>query len=349
MLKSKLVGLTLAFALLVPVFGVFAQDMSKMELPEIDPLDYEGDIITAGSSTVFPLTQAAAEKFNEAGFAGEITVDNIGTGAGFERFCVNGETDISNASRPIKSGEAEACAALEPARTPLEFFVAVDALSIAVSAENDFIGEEGLTIEQIGQIFASGNKLKWSDINPEWPNQAILLYSPGTDSGTFDYFVEAVMRPYAKAQGVADDQVNDAAEEFILKAGGITLSEDDNVLVSGVSESPFAIAYFGYAYYLENTDILRDLAVEGVIPSEEAVQAGEYPLARPLFIYSDATIMNEKPQVAAFIAYYLANVENFVSEVGYFPSGEKAIAAAKEAYCTAMAEAEDEALRCTEM
>jgi len=349
MLKSKLVGLTLAFALLVPVFGAFAQDMAEMELPEVDPLNYEGDIITAGSSTVFPLTQAAAEQFNEAGFAGEITVDSIGTGAGFERFCVNGETDISNASRPIKDSEVEACAALEPARSPLEFFVAVDALSIAVSAENDFIGEEGLTIEQIGQIFANGNRLMWSDINPEWPAEAILLYSPGTDSGTFDYFVEAVMEPYAEAQGVAEDQIADEAEAFILNAGGITLSEDDNVLVSGVSESPFAIAYFGYAYYLENTDILRDLAVEGVIPTEEAVQAGEYPLSRPLFIYSDATIMNEKPQVAAFIAYYLANVESFVGEVGYFPSSEESIAAAKEAYCTAMAEAEDEALRCTEM
>jgi phosphate binding protein len=320
---SKFLALALVLSLLLPVLSAMAQDemVEAILLPEVDPAFVEGDIVTAGSSTVFPVTAAMVERFAEAGYGGEITVDSIGTGAGFERFCVNGETDISNASRAIREGEVESCTAI--GRTPIEFRVGTDALAIAVSLENDFIGEEGLTVEQIGKIFG-GEFTTWDQVNADYPAETILLYSPGTDSGTFDYFVEEVMVPFAEAAGASEDAAEDAAVEAILAAPAIQLSEDDNVLVSGVSSSPFAIGYFGYAYYLENVDKVRALAVDGVTATNEAVEAGDYPLARPLFIYSDAAIMAEKPQVLAFIGYYLANVDEVVSEVGYFVASVEA-------------------------
>ncbi len=277
------------------------------ELPEVDPLSVSGNIIAAGSSTVFPVTERMADRFNEAGFAGTITVDSIGSGAGFERFCVNAETDIANASRPIRDGEVEACAG--NGRTPIEFQVGIDPLAIAVSRENTFI--DSLTVEQLMGVF-SGTFATWADVNPAWPAEAIQLYSPGTDSGTLDVFVEVVM---------------DGNEEPILNAPGIQLSEDDNVLVQGLLGSPYAIGYFGFAYYVENAETLRAVAIEGVEPSSET--ASIYPLTRPLFIYSDATIMQEKPQVAAFINFYLANVTNELlggmsaEPIGYVPASRR--------------------------
>jgi phosphate binding protein len=277
------------------------------ELPEVDPLAVTGNIIAAGSSTVFPVTERMADLFNQDGFSGTITVDSVGTGAGFERFCVNAETDISNASRPINQEEIDACLANN--REPLPFYIGIDALAIAVSAENDFV--DSLTLEQLAQVFSGGNSITWADVNPDWPAEPIQLFSPGTDSGTFDYFVEEVF---------------DENEEPILNAPGIQLSEDDNVLVQGVLGSPYAIGYFGYAYYQENQDILRAVAIEGVVPSEETGSSGAYPLSRPLYIYSDATIMQEKPQVAAFINYYISNVEAQLGpaegQIGYIPVPE---------------------------
>lgn len=326
---SKLFGLILVLAVVVPVLSAFAQDeVEEVTLPYVDPALVEGDMVIAGSSTVYPVTVAIVERFRDAGYAGEITVDSIGTGAGFERFCVAGETDISNASRAIKDSEIEACATIE--RTPLEFRVGTDALAIVVNPDNDFIGEEGLTVEQLGGIFG-GEFTTWDQVNPEYPAEPIALFSAGTDSGTFDYFVEAVMRPYAESQGVAEDAIADEAEKFILNAAGIQLSEDDNVLVQGVSENTYAIGYFGYAYYVENTDVLRILNINGVEATFESVEGvGDtepYPLARPLFIYSDATVMSEKPQVAEFINYYLSNVNDIYAsgEVGYFPASVEAL------------------------
>jgi phosphate binding protein len=270
-----------------------------------------GDIVSAGSSTVFPLSERMKQRFEEEGFAGNITIDSIGSGAGFERFCVNGETDISNASRPIKDSEVESCAALTPARQPVEFQVGIDALAVTVSSENDFLTD--VTLEELAQIFSTATN--WSDVRPEWPKEPILRFSPGTDSGTFDYFVEAVMTPANGADAAA-------GEAAILDAANIQLSEDDNVLVQGVEGSPYAIGYFGYAYYQENQGALKALSVNGVEPTAETAESGEYPLSRPLFIYSDATIMQEKPQVAAFILFYLENVGNEILDVGYFPVSE---------------------------
>lgn len=262
----------------------------------------EGDVITAGSSTVFPITERMAELFQQEGFADSVTVDSIGTGAGFERFCVAGESDISNASRAIKDSEKEQCQAI--GREPLEFRVATDALAVVVSADNDFVTE--LTVEQIGQIF-SGEITTWDQVDASFPAETIQIYSPGSDSGTFDYFVEAVMEEHG-------------GEEALLAREGAQYSEDDNVLVQGVTGSPYAIAYFGYAYFVENTDTLKALNVDGVEPSQDNVDNGTYPLARPLYIYSTAEIMQEKPQVAAFIYFYLTNLEDNIIDIGYFPA-----------------------------
>jgi phosphate transport system substrate-binding protein len=254
------------------------------------------------------------QRFEEEGFSGNLTIDSVGSGAGFERFCVNGETDVANASRGIKDSEVESCAALSPARAPIEFQVGIDALAIVVSSENDFATD--VTLEELAAIYSTATN--WSDVRPEWPNEPILRFSPGTDSGTFDFFVEVVMTP---ANG--DDAA--AGEAAILDSEGIQLSEDDNVLVQGVQGSPYAVGYFGFAYYQENQGSLKALSVNGVEPNAETAESGDYPLSRPLFIYSDASIMQAKPQVAAFIYFYLTSVNDEIVDVGYFPASEAAL------------------------
>lgn len=283
-----------------------------IELPEVNPLEVEGDIITAGSSTVFPLSERMAERFKDEGYRGNITIDSIGSGAGLERFCKAGETDIANASRAIKASEVESCRAI--GREPLEFRVGTDALAVVMSQENDFL--ENVTMEELAQIFSS-SAVKWSDVNPAWPSETILRFSPGTDSGTFDYFVEAVL---------------DENEEPLLKAQNLQLSEDDNVLAQGVLGSPYAIGYFGYAYFNENKDQLKAISIDGVVPTEQSAEDGSYPLARPLFIYSDPSIMREKPQVGAFINFYLTHVNEEILDVGYFPASAQALDEARQAW-----------------
>ena len=294
---------------------VAASDESMSGLPEVNPLEVTGDIISAGSSTVFPLSEAMAERFKDEGYPDNITIDSIGSGAGFERFCVAGESDISNASRPIKDSERESCAAVN--RIPIEFRVGTDALAVTVSKDNDFV--DNLTLEQLAIAFSSATT--WADVNPDWPAEPIQRFSPGTDSGTFDYFVEEVF---------------DKDKEPILSADAIQLSEDDNVLVQGVTGSPYAIGYFGYAYYQENVDTLKIVAINGVEASAENVDNASYPLARPLYIYSDAGIMAERPQVAAFINFYLTYVNEEIERVGYFPAEASVLEAAKQSLLNAI-------------
>lgn len=285
----------------------------EVGVPDADPPDamyapdaVTGAIVTAGSSTVFPLTERMKQRFEEEGFAGQITVDSIGSGAGLERFCVAGETDIANASRKIKDSEVESCKGI--GREPVEFQVGTDALAVVVSSENDFATD--VTLDELAAIFSTAEN--WSDVRSDWPAEPIQRFSPGTDSGTFDYFVEAVMTPANR-----DDAA--AGEAAILDAANLQLSEDDNVLVQGVLGSPYAVGYFGYAYFKENEGMLKALSVNGIVPTEETAESGEYAIARPLFIYSDASLMTEKPQVAAFIYFYIANVTDEILDVGYFP------------------------------
>jgi phosphate transport system substrate-binding protein len=284
-------------------------------LPEVDPLSLSGDVVTAGSSTVFPLAEVMAERFQDEGFPGNVTIDSIGSGAGFERFCVAGETDVSNASRAIKDSEVESCASI--GREPIEFRVGTDAVAVTVSTENDFI--DNATLDELALIFGSAET--WADVNPAWPAEPILRYIPGTDSGTFDFFVEEVF---------------DEDEEPILSASKTQLSEDDNVLVQGIQGSPYAIGFFGYAYYVENQDTLKILALDGVSPSLTTVETSEYPLARPLFIYSDASIMQSKPQVAGYINFFLTFVNEEIGDVGYFPASDEALAQANQAWLDAI-------------
>ena len=288
---------------------------SVFGLPGVNPLKVTGNIITAGSSTVYPLSERMAERFKQEGYRGTITIDSIGSGAGFERFTVAGETDIANASRPIKNSEIEA--AKKIGREPLEFRVGTDALAVTVSKQNTFL--KNATKEELAKIFSTAKT--WSEVNSNWPNEDIRRFIPGTDSGTFDYFVEEIFKNNA---------------EPILSASNLQLSEDDNILVQGIKGSPYAVGFFGYAYYVENESSLNIISINGVEATAQNVDNASYPLARPLFIYSDATIMREKPQVAAFIDFYLSYVNEEIVNVGYFPANEAVLQGGRQAWLKAM-------------
>ncbi len=279
------------------------------------PLNVTGDVLTAGSSTVFPLSERMAERFREEGFSGNVTIDSIGTGGGFERFCETGESDIANASRGINEDELAACDAI--GRAPVEFRVGTDAIAVVVSADNDFATD--VTAAELAAIWSEA--VNWSDVRPEWPNEPIQRFSPGTDSGTYDYFVEVVL----------DDDAT-----LIQNSAGTQYSEDDNVLVQGVLGSPYAIGYFGFAYFVENQDTLKALSIDGVAPNEESAADNSYPLSRPLFIYSTAEILQEKAQVAAFIHFYLSFVNEEIVDVGYFPAHEEDAQAAWDSFWAAV-------------
>ncbi len=284
-------------------------------LPSVNPLEVKGAITAAGSSTVYPLSERMIERFKNEGYSGNITLDSIGSGAGFERWAVQAESDISNASRPIK--EKEVKAARGNGREPIEFRLGTDALAVVINPKNNFI--TNVTLQELAIIF--GKAEKWSDVNSSWPNESIKRYIPGTDSGTFDYFVEEVF---------------DKDKKPILSASNTQLSEDDNVLVRGVEGDKYAIGFFGFAYYAENSEKLNVLNIEGVEPGSATVDNATYPLARPIFMYCSANIMQEKPQVAAFIAYYLSYVNEEIGDVGYFPAAKAELNKAKKNWMKAM-------------
>ncbi len=292
-------------------------------LPLADPLAVSGDIVSAGSSTVYPLAEAVAERYQAEGFSGQITIDSIGTGGGFERFCGTGETDIANASRPIKDEEAANCAAI--GRTPIEFRIGTDGLAVVVSQENDFV--QDLTLEQLALVFSTAET--WADVDPSFPDEPIERYIPGTDSGTFDYFTEVIY-----------PDLGDGAANPQLEAANLQQSEDDNILVQGVAGSAYAIGYFGYAYAANNAGTVRLVAVEGVVPDFATVEGGTYPLARPLFLYSDAAILQAKPQVADYINFFLSYVNDEIAAVGYFPASDNALNEARNRWLAAMGLAE---------
>lgn len=276
----------------------------SVELMGVDPLDYsDGSINAAGSSTVFPLAERMGEVWVEAGGIAP-SIDSIGSGGGFERFCEAGESDISNASRAIREGEVEACGTI--GRLPIEFRVGTDALAVTVSTANDFATD--VTMEELALIFSEAEL--WSDVRAEWPAEPIARFIPGTDSGTFDYFVEEVF---------------EEDEGPILAASNTQLSEDDNVLVAGIQDSPYAVGFFGFAYFQENQDSLSVLSIDGVAPNATSAEDGSYPLARPLFMYSDAQILADKPEVAAFLNFVLSNVNDEIVDVGYFPASSRAL------------------------
>lgn len=294
-------------------------ETTDLGLPPIDPLDVDPAVTVgiAGSSTVFPLSTAVMTQWIDEG-GPEYSIDSIGSGGGLERFCVEGASDIANASRAIDEEEVAACTETW-GEEPIEVRVGSDALSLVISPGNYFAQE--LTLEEIATAFSLTDAgATWADVNPDFPAHPIQLFSPGADSGTFDYFNEVVFE--------------EADPPPILSSIAEIVGEDDNLTVQGVSgdgcaegdeSTTCAIGYFGYAYFQENADVLQVVSVDGVEPSAQSVDDGSYPISRPLFMYTAASVIEDKPEVADFIAYYLNNVNDLIGEVGYFPAPDEAL------------------------
>ena len=272
-----------------------------------------------GSSTVYPITEAVAEEFQIATRI-KVTVGVSGTGGGFKKFC-RGETVVSNASRPIKLNEIKKCK--EAGIKFIELPIAYDALSVVINKKNDWAKD--MTTQELKKMWepaAQGKITKWSQIREGWPETPLRLYGPGADSGTFDYFTEAVI------------------EESKAIRGDFTASEDDNVLVKGVSGDQGGIAYFGLAYYEENKNLIDSVAIKNsagkfVKPGLETVMNGSYnPLSRPLFIYLNATKAAFDPNVKKFIEFYLKHAGELSKEVGYIPFNNEEYAAITNHYKT---------------
>ncbi|PUU94061.1 MULTISPECIES: PstS family phosphate ABC transporter substrate-binding protein [Halanaerobium] len=287
------------------LFFVLALAMMAVLPVSVAAQELKGEVKIDGSSTVYPITQAMAEEFSYEYPRVRVTVGVSGTGGGFEKFTV-GETAINDASRPIK--ESEAAKAKENGIEYTRFTVGSDGITVAVNPENDWVSD--ITVEELHQIWKPDSKVqKWSDVRSEWPEEEIDLYGPGADSGTFDYFTEAVVG-------------NEGASR-----SDYTASEDDNVLVRGISGNKYALGYFGYAYYEENQDKLKALAVNGIEPSVKTISNGNYtPLARPLFIYVNNAAA-KRDEVEAFLKFYFNNAQEIVPQTGYvaLESYEKAL------------------------
>lgn len=276
----------------VVVGNIDAQDLSKLR----------GSVVIDGSSTVAPISTEAASMFSEMCPNVAVPVGVSGTGGGFKRF-TKGETDISDASRPIKFKELQQCR--EHNIQFIEIPVAYDGLTIIVSRENDFV--ETLTVDQLKKIFRGDMMAKrWSEIDASWPDEEIKIFAPGTDSGTFDYFKEVMV-------GKEDTTIR----------GDMSVSEDDNHIVTGVANTKNAIGFLGAAYYFENTDKLKCVNVvnpktgEAVEPTAETIESGAYaPFSRPLFIYVNAKSA-KRPEVRVFVTHYLENAADMAEAVGY--------------------------------
>jgi phosphate transport system substrate-binding protein len=316
-LKRVVPAVGAAAMLSLTLFGTAA---GQTKLPPVTPSALSGNINTGGSSTVYPLSVAIVEAFKRDGFPGEINTDLIGSGAGIQRFC-RGEYDVANASRAMTQREIDTC---QPAGggKPIQFQVGIDALTIVVNPKNTWV--RNLNNSQVALIF-SGQAKTWRDVNSAWPNQPIKLFSPGTDSGTYDYFVEQVFKNLPAAQ----------RRNIIPQVPGVQLSEDDNVLVAGVESDINAIGYFGYAYYEEEKGKLKAVNYEGVAPNAATVASGRYKFARPLFIISSEPILRSKPQVAGYVNYYLTNVDKVIRRVGYFPAPAAALEKARQDFLNA--------------
>lgn len=276
-----------------------AQNEPAQNEPAKEDAKLAGEIKIDGSSTVFPITEAVAEEFSIENPGIKVPVGVSGTGGGFEKFIAK-ETDINDASRPIK--EKEATAAKDAGVDYIELKVAFDGLSVLVNPENNWV--DSLTVEELTKIWTPDSTVKtWSDVRPEWPNEEIKFYAPGTDSGTFDYFTEEIN---GESGAIRPD---------------FTGSEDDNVLVQGISGDKNALGFFGYAYYEGNKDKLKIVPINNgngpVTPTFDTIKDGSYaPLSRPLFIYVNKESLN-KSEVKEFVTFYLEIAKDITPDVGY--------------------------------
>lgn len=270
--------------------------------------DLSGGIAITGSSTVYPVSVAMAEEFQKAHPGVNISVDSTGTGGGFANHFCPGNSDINGASRPIKESEQENCADNDV--TPIEFQIASDALTVAVNNEADWV--DCLTFDQLAQIWKPDGAETWADVNPDWPDEPFELYGPASTSGTFDWFTEHVI---GEAGAMREDYEP---------------TEEDNIIIQGIEGSKYAMGFFGFAYYEENKDQIKAVEIkkeEGsdtcTAPSLENAKSGDYPMARPLFIYPAKESLAQK-QVREFVRFYLNKAESdLVKEVGYVPSNEE--------------------------
>ncbi|MGH9178961.1 MAG: phosphate ABC transporter substrate-binding protein PstS family protein [Acidimicrobiales bacterium] len=300
--RARLLATCVALALVVAACG---GDDDAATGEEGGTKELSGSIVIDGSSTVAPVSEAIAEEFRAEQSGVQVSVGTSGTGGGFEKFCA-GETDISDASRPIDDEEKQACAAQGIEYTVLR--VGLDGLAIVTSAENSFL--ECLSIDQMNMIFKQGGATTWNQVDPSFPAEKIAIFAPGTDSGTFDFFVEEVL--------------GDPEEGGVAPRTDYTASEDDNTLVQGIKGEKNSWGYFGFAYYNENRDALKAIEVSGesgtcVEPSNATVESGDYPLSRPLFIYVKMTAM-ERPEVKEFVRFYLETTPDIIEDVGYTPA-----------------------------
>jgi len=271
-----------------------------------------GQIAIEGSSTVLPITQAAAEGFRQQNPDVQITVGGAGTGDGMQSFC-SGDVPIADASRPINDEEQQNCE--QNGVEFIELAIGQDGVTVVVNPQNDFAND--ITLDELKTLWepdADGQVTTWNQVRSEWPEQQINLYGPGTESGTFEFFTERAVGK--KKESRSDYQA----------------SEDDNVLVQGVAGDPNALGYFGFGYFEQNQQRLKALEVEGVAPSVETIQSSEYPLARPLFIYVSKQALDENPSVEEFVRYYLENVNQFVDQALYVELPEQALQESRERF-----------------
>lgn len=295
--------------------------MGTSEVLAAVPSNLEGRIAIDGSSTVYPITEAVAEEFGHSARNVKVTVGISGTGGGFKKFCAN-EIDISNASRPIKAAEMDACA--QNGVEYIELPIAYDALTVVVNPKNTWA--RSMTVTELKTLWspeAQGKITHWNQVRPSFPNQPIALFGAGVDSGTFDYFTEAIV---GKSQS---------------SRGDFTSSEDDNVLVQGVSGNTNALGFFGLAYYTENRDKLAAVAIDdgndangkgAVAPGSETVRNGSYqPLSRPVFIYVRKSSLS-RPEIQEFVKFYLENGTELAKEVGYVELIPEVVALAKSRF-----------------
>lgn len=271
-----------------------------------DDNELSGPIVIDGSSTVAPVSEAVAEEFRKEQAGVKVTVNTSGTGGGFKKFCSD-EIDIADASRAIKDEEKQACAAAGLEFT--EFRVGLDGLAIVTSAQNSFL--KCLSTRQMADIFKEGGAKTWDQVDPKFPKENIDIFAPGTDSGTYDFFVEEVLGDPKKP-------------ESLKPRSDYTASEDDNTLVQGIEGEKNSWGYFGFAYFNENKEKLKAIKVSGeegacVEPSDATVESGDYPLSRPLFIYVNKAAL-ARPEVQGFVKFYLETTPQLITDVGYTPA-----------------------------